>query len=301
MTTTPELHELARDPQAFDTALARLHACRDHHLAVLNAATAKLHELAGDRKSYRNTRAPVWGMSDLEAEREAQRKTAHGDALAASVLTQRAGFRALVDADDFEIANMGGVYMRHGNRWTRFFPSVTKSQPHIHRSLTCRTLHRETVMTWAPQLSGKTDAEAVEELDEALCSVCFPGAPVALHNYVSRKSQAERDARATEKDTRDAAKALKNLTEAEQFRCDGDRITTVAACKELLRREVEMRDYYGRGEHPTHAELVRGADQAAQVLMAREARQAGSGAGAADIAKIIERAVVKNRKEGARI
>jgi hypothetical protein len=318
MTTTPELHELAMDPQAFDTALARLHGNRDHHAATLNAATVKLHELAGDRRSYRNTRTPVWGMSDLEALRDAQRKTAHGDPMAASVLTQRAGFRALVDADDFEIANMDRAY----TGWTRFFPSVTKSQPHIHRSLTCRTLHPTTVMTWAPQLSGKTDAEAVAELDEALCSVCFPDAPVALHNYQSRKSQAERDSRAAEKDERDAKRAAKQLAPDEQFKTTGrfsERITTVAACKELIRDAVNQAvevDYYDRpgaeAEWTGDIESLnrvrrnirdnldrmrKNAAEARRVLIAREARHEGWGMTEADIDAMMARKDKSSRRE----
>jgi len=242
MTTTPELHELAKDPQAFDTALAALTDKMGDRMRAVATLTSELHSLAGDRKSYRNTRVQVWGMSDLEVERAAQRKAAHDDKHAITVLADRAGAQAILDAINFEIANMNAVYALQGNRWTRFFPSVTKSQPHIHRSLSCHTLHPTTVMTWAPQLSGKTDSQAVAELDEALCSVCFPDAPVSLHNYVSNRSQDERARRAAEKDARAAVQAAKRLAPSEVFRTTGrfsDRIETVAACKELIRKAVE--------------------------------------------------------------
>jgi hypothetical protein len=72
------------------------------------------------------------------------------------------------------------------------------------------------------------------------------------------------------------------------------RVTTVAGCKELLRKEVEYRDFYGKGEHPDHAESVTAAANAARVLLGRGVPQA-------EIDRIIENAVKRNRKDGARI
>jgi hypothetical protein len=301
MTTTPILHELARDPQAFDTKLADLTAQMGDQMREVASMTSKLHVLAGDKKSYRNTRVPVWSYSDLEVEREAQRKAAHGDAAAKLALTLRASAQAMLDAINYEIANMNAVYNRQGNRWTRFFPSVTKSQPHIHRSLSCHTLHATTVMRWAPEMSGRTDEEAVAELDEKLCSVCFPGAPVALHNYVSRKSQEQVAARTAEKDARATAQAAKRLTEAEQFKTTGrygERVETVAACKALIRKasqalaELEWTRANGSrvwtdpealarvtsNREDNLAEATVDAKHAEAVLLARESRHEGHGA-----------------------
>ena len=312
MTTTQELHTLAMDPMAFDTVLARLHTERDKLAQEIARATAKLHELAGDRKSYRNTRVPVWGLSDLEVGRAAQRRAAHGDLVAMNILAQRAGEQAVLDAVNYEIQAMNRFYSSLTKPWTRFFPSVTKSQPHIHRSLSCHTLHATTVMIWAPQLSGRTDAEAVDKLDEALCSVCFPDAPVALHEYVSKRSQAEQDARQAEKDARAAAKAVKTLTEAEQFKTTGrfrERITTVAACKELIRKAVEEAvelEYFEQVAAGTRSwpgdtamlanrlrnirerleELAADSHRAAGILIAREAEHEGWGATEAAIDKM---------------
>lgn len=322
MTTTPELHELATDPQAFDTALAGLTDKMGDRMRAVATHTAKLHELAGDKKSYRNTRVPVWGQSDLEVERAAQRRAAHGDLVAASILAQRASEQAILDAVNYEIANMNAVYALQGNRWTRFFPSVTKSQPHIHRSLSCHTLHATTVMTWAPQLSGRTDAEAVDELDEALCSVCFPGAPVALHNYVSRKSQDAQAERQAEKDERAAKQAAKRLSPGEVFKTTGrhgERIETVAACKELIRKAVEAvveLEWINSGERARSgyatpdvlarmranraerlADLTNDAEAAAAILMAREAAHEGWGATAAEIEKMRANKLKSSRKE----
>lgn len=61
--------------------------------------------------------------------------------------------------------------------WSRFF-LVTSSAGHVHSSMHCSTCRPTTAYGWLPNLSGKTEAEAVAELGPNLCSVCFPSAPV---------------------------------------------------------------------------------------------------------------------------
>lgn len=61
--------------------------------------------------------------------------------------------------------------------WSRFF-LVTSSKGHIHSSMHCSTCRPTTTYGWLPQLSGRTEADCVEEFGPALCSVCYPTAPV---------------------------------------------------------------------------------------------------------------------------
>lgn len=207
------------------------------------------------------------------------------------------------------------------NPWTRYYPSVTSSNPHIHRSTSCRTLHYDTQMTWATQLSGMDVADAVETYDEALCSVCFPDAPVALHNYVSRKSQAEQAQRAAEKNERDAKKAAKTLTRSEQFRTEygRDTVRTVAGCKDVIRRAVEQAveiEWYDsprarenwtadeesfqnlrRNISEHYVAMLADAEQAEDILIAREERTPGHGMTADDIAKMRENKYKAAKKE----
>jgi hypothetical protein len=64
--------------------------------------------------------------------------------------------------------------------WSRFW-LVTTSNGHIHRSTHCQTCNRRgrpTGFVLVPYLSGSTAADAVADLGPALCSVCFPEAPV---------------------------------------------------------------------------------------------------------------------------
>jgi hypothetical protein len=61
--------------------------------------------------------------------------------------------------------------------WSRFF-LVTSSTGHVHSSMSCSTCRPTTTFGWLPELSGKTEQLAVEQLGPTLCSVCFPSAPV---------------------------------------------------------------------------------------------------------------------------
>jgi len=76
--------------------------------------------------------------------------------------------------------------------WSRFF-LVTNSGGHIHRDQSCTTCFPTTQYGWLYELSGLTEAEAVEEYGEILCSICYPSAPVEWTNGVNKKD-AERKA-----------------------------------------------------------------------------------------------------------
>lgn len=66
--------------------------------------------------------------------------------------------------------------------WVRFF-LLTSSDGHIHRSMACHTCNKgRNASTFAlmPMLSGTSIEAAVAALGPALCSVCFPEAPVEM-------------------------------------------------------------------------------------------------------------------------
>jgi hypothetical protein len=59
--------------------------------------------------------------------------------------------------------------------WQRFF-----LVEHIHSSQRCSSFRPTTRIGWLPKVSGLTEAEAVAEYGAALCTICFPSAPVEL-------------------------------------------------------------------------------------------------------------------------
>lgn len=71
-------------------------------------------------------------------------------------------------------------------RWSRYW-LVVSSSGHIHRSCDCSTCNNgkePTKFVLKPSLSGSTDADAVAALGAALCSHCFPDAPVHYREQV---------------------------------------------------------------------------------------------------------------------
>ena len=75
--------------------------------------------------------------------------------------------------------------------WSRFF-IVANVGGHIHRKMECSTCYPTTNFGWLPNLSGLTEAEAVEEWGSILCSVCFPDAPVEWTDGENKKDAAEK-------------------------------------------------------------------------------------------------------------
>lgn len=70
--------------------------------------------------------------------------------------------------------------------WPRFF-LVTSSDGLIHRDTRCSTCNKgrsATTFALLPSISGTTPETAVEVLGPALCSVCYPEAPVEMVDAV---------------------------------------------------------------------------------------------------------------------
>jgi hypothetical protein len=70
--------------------------------------------------------------------------------------------------------------------WKRYF-LVTSSDGHIHSSTECSTCNKgvnATEFALVPYLSGSSADVAVADLGSALCSVCFPDAPVESREQV---------------------------------------------------------------------------------------------------------------------
>jgi len=79
---------------------------------------------------------------------------------------------------DAVVCECESVYVEH--RWNRYW-LVTSSDGHIHKSCHCSTCNkrgRPTGFALVPSLSGSEHQAAVAKLGPALCSKCFPEAPV---------------------------------------------------------------------------------------------------------------------------
>lgn len=296
------------DPKAHDEAEAALFEEMAKAQRNLDSHIDRMHYMAGDRKDYVGRRQ-VWRMTGAQVDDQLRflgdKRDLSYSMTGTEALRHEGELRTALAEIQVAIHEMEEIYREH--RWTRWFPCLNRDG-HIHSSLRgCPSVRWDTQMGWTPELSGKSIETAVAELGEALCSICFPAAPVAwqsktLGQVKDERTRAEREAA---KAARDAAKYAKRLFDSEVFRVNegrhGERIETVAACKDALRKEVEFRDYYGHGQHPSHASWAEAAETAKVVLLAREARLAGTGATQAEIVRIIDNATKKNRQAGARI
>lgn len=168
--------------------------------------------------------------------------------------------------------------------WSRFF-LVTNTNGHIHRSMNCSTCYVTTTYAWLPTLSGRTEAEAVADQGEILCSVCFPSAPVAWTTGVSRASTEARGSRAAKSAALAAKKAEKALGTVLRVGRWNDRIETIHAAKAFL---TDAAEWNTDGEHPSYP--------AADVALVAEALAARVGTTAAEeIAAAAKRAEKRNR------
>lgn len=107
-----------------------------------------------------------------------------------------------------EIAPLDAIYREH--MWSRFIVCE-----HVHSSTACHTLRPTSRVYWLPQLSGSNQAEIVDQLGEAACTVCFPDAPVHKPNTI--ELDPEKAARKAERAARSAALAAKREEAAIYF------------------------------------------------------------------------------------
>jgi|SRR6185437_3927441 len=293
--------------QQTDTRLAELYEADSRIEQAIRVAESQIHYAAGDKKVIGAGRRAGWRRTLSEVMRDARRlaeQTGYGAEQAAAALEAWRALKGRQAEISVEVTDLEAVYQEH--RWNRYF-LVTNANGHVHRGMNCPTCFPTTEYAWLPELADCDEAVMIEEFGEKACTVCFPDAP-ANPNFSGpgRRDREALDARAAEKAARLAAKYRKTLRpeEAFSFKTDArfsEHVTTVAACLAVLRSEVEFRDYYGHGEHPSHAGYVEGAARAAKVLLAREAACPGTGATQAQIDKVIANAVKKERSNGARL
>ena len=290
------------DYVAFDDAQYARHERAGKTEARLETVRNRQHTMAGDRRetvgrryTWRRTAAEIW--QTLEVMRDV-----HHDAAAGAILAQEQELLTELAQVVLEINENEKIYRQPQNRWNRYFRCLN-SDGHIHSSLRgCPSVHATTPMGWNTRLSGQLADVVVKDLGPTLCSICFPTAPV---EWRQKKSDVEREAREAAKAAKAEARFGKMLRPGEVITVGHgrfyDTITTVAAAKDALRKEVEFRDYYGHGVHCDHEPWAAAAVLATEVLLAREARKPGTGATQAEIDRIIASAVKRNIKDGARL
>lgn len=182
-------------PREIDTALAaawhEIDKAWEHRGLVANSVFRWAEEERGIRSRYiRKGYVPSLPISEARAELD--KLVTAGDER--SIMRGKRPSEALAKLDEADARVQAARAVaeeleRHYTGWSRFFV-VTSSAGHVHASRNCRTTRSSTTFGWLPQLSGKSEAEAVQELGERLCSVCFPSAPIAWQGGTFTRAQA---------------------------------------------------------------------------------------------------------------
>jgi hypothetical protein len=278
------------NPAEHDARQAEAMAERAKVQHDIERVAARMHRMAGDRYGYRG-RTQVWTMSDASVLAQLRERADDGDTLdvtagakPSQLLAQYTELWRQLGHISGDIIAMDAEWREHG--WTRWIECLN-SDGHIHSWFGCSTLRPATQLNWRTDLSGAVLDDAIKDFGPRLCSVCFPGAPA---EQCQKKSDIDRAARTAAKRAREEAKFVKGLRPGEQFRdARGDRVTTVAACKQVLRDAIDAEHYYPK----SYAE-----DQARYDEVCATARRVLLGRGVTD--EEIDRIEIATRKRIAR-
>lgn len=172
-------------PVEIDTVIADLSDKAYRQSEIIERKLVHLHYAVGDRQVSRTgwrlgTREVLEKANSLLADERPGFIKFHGSSNEsvredlAAIDAARAERQRLYD----EINRHEDEYRRRP--WNRFFKLRATNNAHIHRTQSCSSLHRSNLgdLGWHPELSGKSDADAVAELGPVMCTKCFPEAPV---------------------------------------------------------------------------------------------------------------------------
>lgn len=221
-------------PRQIDTQLADLADKAAAAESRIASALDTIHHMLGERQTYITRTRRTWPTTDADALDAAR---ARGDEYE---IRYSRTFAQIVAQHDAAAVDMNTAYAamepfnaefnRRGG-WTRFF-YVRGGHIHATLSTSCNRQH-DTDQGWNPELSGKTEAEAVAELGPNLCTKCFPTAPVAWTMGTPRKTReqiAAEKAAAAEAARKNDPKLIADV-DGSPLRVGGDTLRTVRSAE----------------------------------------------------------------------
>lgn len=174
-------------PPQIDTLCVEYQRAKARAEQGVAVAHHRVHDALGERKAPghyvgRRHMDGGWPTTDEEAIKLAEELLVDASAPDWKVGIVRRMLDGLREAREVLVtaqamfAPLDAEWDRRGG-WSRFF-LVQNNNGHIHSSMNCSTCYARTEYGWLTELSGLTEADAVEAYGTILCSVCFPSAPV---------------------------------------------------------------------------------------------------------------------------
>ncbi|WP_099020932.1 hypothetical protein [Mycolicibacterium palauense] len=160
-------------------------------------------------------------------------------------------------------------YDRRGG-WTRAF-LVQNTGGHVHSSMRCSTCFPSTRYAWLTEYSGHHEDQIVYAAGELACTVCYPSAPVEVltrTGEIRRPTDLEREQRAAEKATKNAAATAAAITDPDTGKT---LYKTELAATNAIATALGDLHWYG-DDHPSAAEWRRTVDTAVAALAAKHDR-----------------------------
>lgn len=180
-------------PVEIDTELARLHGELDGLNRQLGILAKTAHSLNGEKptrygRKYIYDRPIDKTLNELALKLADDQFDFYTKENVVDCINQHGDLSRKFDVVQTQVQAIDDEY--NGRPWSRF---IAVEGGHIHSSRFCEggTIRVTTRIGWHPELSGKSQAEAVELLGELLCTHCFPDAPVAWTTGVAKKKVAE--------------------------------------------------------------------------------------------------------------
>lgn len=161
----------------------------------------KVYEALGVKKivtrGVRGSRKYSWPYPVSEAREKLQAALAAGDITDYREDSGREALQELQDMDKHVKRREEKILeldrYREEKGWSRFY---VVPGGHIHSSMRCSTCNKNgkrTKFSWATELSGQSDEEAVKAHGAVLCTVCYPDAPVQWTNHYELEGERKRN------------------------------------------------------------------------------------------------------------
>lgn len=175
-------------PREIDQKLADLYESLNGQYRIQRSAFDSMHRMLGETpKCDRSGNIVSWptGDDDVAARLRNATITSYEERRRGEILTSITNATHEIMQLALQISELDREFQSRG-RWTRFF---TVEDGHIHSARHCKggTIRATTRVGWNPELSSKTEREAVALLGPNLCTHCYPSAPVEWTRGTEKK------------------------------------------------------------------------------------------------------------------